>query len=197
MTFLQVKIWSVLFQVFQDTWDSGKFSYSFELWRVISNPALLTEFKYHRPFFLFPPGAEEAGRCNPFPCSTSLQERRLAQIILIRWCDLSSTLFKASYLHYLTAALFFPWQLLAMHESQVKCISFSGCMPGRQKYNYVLQVDSYLSLLHFPTDSQRFLRAFHKYFTVCQVAVPLWKKHYCITQKGLYAPYHWAQKQPV
>lgn len=31
------------------------------------------------------------------------------------------------------------------------------------------------SLLHFPTGSRRVLRAFQKYFTVCQVAVPLCK----------------------
>lgn len=111
---------------------------------VIGAQTCRLDFNTSRPSH--PLGAEEAERYNPFPCRKGLQERRLAanQITLIRWYDLSSTLFKASYLHNLTAVLFFPRQLLAMHESQVKCIPFSGGAPRRQKYNYVLQVDSYL-----------------------------------------------------
>ena len=113
-----------------------------------------------------------------FPVEKRLQERRLApnQIILLRWYDLSYTLFKASYLHNLTAVLFSPSlhrQLLAMHESQVKCIPFNSRAPRRQKYNYVLQVDSYLWPPSFPRRlSVCILRAFLEYFTVCQVAVP-------------------------
>lgn len=56
-----------------------------------------------------------------------------------------------------------------MHESQVKCIPFSGAGPRQRKYNYVLQGRSYLSLLHFPPPLQPFSLVQDE-FTLRQVA---------------------------
>lgn len=59
-----------------------------------------------------------------------------------------------------------------MHESQVKCIPFNGGTPGDRNIIMFYKSTLICSLLHFPQTLGVFLRAFQKYFTVCQVAVP-------------------------
>lgn len=144
-------------------------------------------------------GSRKVERYNPFPCRKCLQERRLApnQIILIRWYDLSYTLFKASYLHNLTGVLFFPWQLLAMHESQVKCIPFNGCAIRRRKYNYVLQVESYLQPPSFPCRLSAFFWGLFRSTLRCVRLLFLRVNALLYHSKGLHSPYQGGKKYGV